>query len=251
MDVGGHGVDRIGRRIALGVIGLAAVASLVPLAVSGGGGGTTDEQIASALERHPEYVAKALQVHLQRQQRDQQDATTASALPVVRTILKGDPSIPKLGPVGAADVVEFFDYNCGYCKVFAQQTAEPMVAKGRIRLHLVQAPILGEGSQRLAEFAAAAQIQGRFPAAHAYLLKQHARTVAEAEALRAGLIAATGLDGARFAKSLTDGSAKKLVLHSFDLATKAKLQGTPLIYAGGQIVAGAVDQARLETMIRR
>lgn len=251
MDVGGHGVDRIGRKIALGVIGLAAMATLVPLAASTGGGISTDEQVQAALERHPEYVAKALQALQERQQKEALDSTTASAMPVVRTILKGDALIPKLGPGGAPDVVEFFDYNCGYCKVFAQQTADPMISKGRIRLHLVQAPILGEGSQRMAEFAAAAQLQGKFAQAHAFLLKQHARTVAEAEAVRADLIRTAGLDAARFANSLKDGSAKRIVLHSFDLATKAKLQGTPLIYAGGTIVAGSVDQAKLESMIRR
>lgn len=237
----------VARILSLGAIALAAGGALVPVAVSSR---VSEKAIASTIEHNPEYVATALQVLQNRQQEQQRAEASNTALPVVRTILKGDRMIPAIGRAGAPDVVEFFDYNCGYCKIFGQQTADPLLAAGRIRLHLVQAPILGEGSRRLAEYAAAAQLQGRFAQAHAFLLRQRAPTTQAAQALAPAFVAAAGLDKTSFNKAMTDGSAKALVDHSYGLAMKAQLRGTPLIYAGGHVFSGAVDKATLEARIR-
>lgn len=235
-----------GRVLAIAAALLAGAATMVPMALRGGADAT---DVAKVLEDNPDILVKALERLGQEQQKAARDKSTKTALPVVKTILRGDPRIPAIGREGAPDVVEFFDYNCGYCKVFGQKTADPLIAQGRIRLHLVQAPILGEGSQVMAQYAAAAQIQGKFAEAHAFLLKQRAPDADAAEALAPELIRAAGLDGNRFRTALRDGSAKALIEHSLSLAEKAQLRGTPLIYAGGEIHAGAIDSATLESLI--
>jgi protein-disulfide isomerase len=142
-------------------------------------------------------------------------------------------------------VIEFFDYNCGYCKRFSRGSVEPLVAAGDVRIDLVQTPILGPGSRRMAEFAAAAQLQGRFAQAHAYLIEQHAPTKADADALRPMLIRTAGIDPAKFDRALSDGTAARVVEHNADLAKRGGVTGTPLIYANGRVFRGYVD---LETL---
>lgn len=237
-----------GRVLAIAAGILAGAATMVPLTMRSG---VDAEAVSKVLEDDPTILMKALERLGQEQQKAARDESAKTALPVVREILKGDSRIPAIGRAGAAEVVEFFDYNCGYCKVFGEKTADPLVAEGRIRLHLVQAPILGEGSRVMAEYAAASQIQGRFAEAHSFLLKQKAPDAAAAEALRPRLIEAAGLDGTRFDAALSDGSAKSLVDHSMSLAEKAQLRGTPLIYAGGEIHAGAIDRATMEALISK
>jgi protein-disulfide isomerase len=235
--------------LAAGAILLAATSSLATLAI-GMRLGDTDARIQDALTRHPEYVGTALQALQETAQRRQQDDLTATAGPVARAILKGDPLIPSIGPASATPVVELFDYNCGFCKAFSSRTAEPMLAQKRIRLLLVLTPILGPGSKRMAQFAAAAQIQGRFEQAHRFLILQHAPKLEDADALRAQLVREAGLDPVRFEHALSDGSADRIVEHGYLLAMKSGLTGTPLIYAGGHALPGAIPTEQLAALIR-
>jgi protein-disulfide isomerase len=176
---------------------------------------------------------------------------TASAMKVSRTILKGDANVGVIGSAKGAEVVEFYDYNCGYCRQFTLGVVEPLVQNGSIRVHLVQAPILGPGSRRMALFAAAAQLQGRFEKAHAHLTRQHARTLEEADALRPGLVAAAGLDGSAFTKALRDGSAERVVKANERLSAQAEIRGTPLIYVNGVVSKGAMSIDQMREAIRK
>lgn len=175
---------------------------------------------------------------------------TASAMKVSRGVLKGDANVAVIGSAEGSDVVEFYDYNCGYCRQFTLGVVEPLVQNGSIRVHLVQAPILGPGSRRMALFAAAAQLQGRFEKAHAHLTRQHARTLEEADALRSGLVTAAGLDSSAFTKALEDGSAERIVKANERLSAQAEIRGTPLIYVNGVVSKGAMSIDQVRTAIR-
>lgn len=178
------------------------------------------------------------------------DDTTA-ALGVSKRILKGNRAVAAIGRTGAKDVIEFFDYNCGYCRQFTMGVVEPLVQSGRIRAHMVQAPILSPGSRRMALFAAAGMIQGRFQAVHAHLTRQHARTVEEADALIPGLLAYARLDERRFRRSLVDGSAERIVKENERLSAEAQVTGTPMIYVDGRISKGALSLEQVEAAIGR
>lgn len=176
---------------------------------------------------------------------------TAAALSISRSIIKGNDRVATIGNADAPDMVEFFDYNCGYCRQFTLGVVEPLVQSGRIRVHLVQAPILSPGSRRMALFAAAAMAQGRFQAAHAHLTRQHARTVEEADALVPGLVAYARLDEGGFRRALRDGSAERVVKENERLSAQAQVTGTPMIYVGGRISKGAMTLDQVKAAIAR
>src|SRR3546814_12340590 len=67
--------------------------------------------------------------------------------------------VATVGNPAGKPIIEFFDYNCGFCKRFHSETATPLLAAGDVKMILVHTPILGPGSERLAEFAAAANLQ--------------------------------------------------------------------------------------------
>src|SRR3546814_15887114 len=91
--------------------------------------------------------------------------------------------VATVGNPAGKPIIEFFDYNCGFCKRFHSETATPLLAAGDVKMILVHTPILGPGSERLAEFAAAANLQGKFEGAHHFLIQHNARDVAEADKL--------------------------------------------------------------------
>ena len=228
----------------VGALSLTALASAVVIApayaaaVSGGA-------VEAAIEANPDIVGNALMKLQARAQADEHRRAGEAITPIAASILKGDRMVGVIGnPRGTHRIVEFFDYNCGYCKVFATRTLKPLLASDpQAVVHLVQTPILGPGSRRMAEMAAAAQMQGpaRFRAAHDWLLTQRASTAADADALKPGLVAAARLDRAAFDRALSNGSAARIVDHNADLASRAQVNGTPAIYAGGRTFRGMTE----------
>lgn len=232
--------------MAMVMTGISAAASIGPAFAQA----ATEHQVASYLRRNPEVITDAISIMQQRAANDQQAVLARTAGPVSAKIAAGDAKVPFMGNPRGRAVVEYFDYNCGYCKKFAKDTATPMLAQDRnLKLYLVLTPILGEGSQRMAEYAAAAKIQNRFGPAHEFLIAQRAPTVQEAEAIRPRLIAAARLDKDAFDRAMSDGSAKAIVAHNLALSQRAGVRGTPMIYANGHVVPGAIDASQLRQML--
>jgi protein-disulfide isomerase len=236
------------RHVAIAALVMTGAYSVATVAPAVAQSQTGDEQIHRALLAHPEWIAEAMNSLQQKQQQDRVSALLGTAKPVSDRIIAGDKQISFLGnPKGTKHVVEYFDYNCGYCKKFATETATPLLAKDKdVKLYLVHTPILGPGSERMAEFAAAAQIQGKFAPAHEFLIAQHATTVEAANALQGQLVSTAGLDKAAFDKALTNGTAKAIVDHNSKLSQQAGVSGTPMIYANGKVAPGAIPMDALE-----
>ncbi|WP_162815087.1 DsbA family protein [Erythrobacter aureus] len=211
--------------------------------------GVTAEEVAAILRENPEIVMEAMQLAQQKQREMETQALAARVAPVASTIFAGDKQVAFVGPEDGTAIIEFFDYNCGFCKRFSAETAKPLVAEGKTKIFLVHTPILGEGSVRMAELAAAANLQGKFAPAHNFLIENGAKTAAEADALIPQLIAAAGLDKRKFDKALADGSAKAQADHNAALAEKAGVAGTPMVYANGQAIPGAIPLGPLKQIL--
>ena len=80
-------------------------------------------------------------------------------------------SAPVAGnPQGDITVVEFFDYNCGYCKRAFGDMAKLIEKDGKVKLVLKELPILSKGSEDASKVALAAKLQGKYWEAHRALL---------------------------------------------------------------------------------
>ena len=74
------------------------------------------ELVLEAIRENPEIVLEAVQI-IERREQERQAAAAASVLSENRDRLENDPNAPVLGnPEGDVTVVEFFDYNCPYCR---------------------------------------------------------------------------------------------------------------------------------------
>ena len=211
----------------------------------------TDAAIQSFLDRKPEAIMAAMQRAQDKQQQGRLEQINATVSPVARAIIAGDKMVPTLGnPKGTIQILEFYDYNCSYCKKFSSETMDPLLSKNKnVKFLMVMTPILGPGSERMAQFSAAAFMQGRYAAAHSFLIKQRAGSLEEADKLIPELIAFAGLNKAAFDKALTDGTAKAIVDHNAELARKAGVAGTPTLYFNGRTIPGAMPLEALESSI--
>ena len=103
-------------------------------------------------------------------------AATSAAIVALRADLRGDRNAPVLGnPDGDVTVVEFFDYNCPYCRQAAGEVQALLDADAGVRLIYREWPILGEGSLYAARAALASRAQGKYEAFHWALMEDRAR----------------------------------------------------------------------------
>ena len=146
---------------------------------------------------------------------------------------------PIVGDVkGDVPVIEFFDYNCGYCKKALIELSQLMDKDKKVRVILKEFPILSKGSEEASRVALAAKMQGKYWEVHRAILESQGQA-SEASALR--IAEKLGLDMARLKKDVTSAEVKKEIEETRQLATKMGIQGTPHFIVGDRIIAGAPE----------
>ena len=104
------------------------------------------ELVLEAIRENPEIVLEAVQI-IERREQERQAAAAASVLSENRDFLENDPNAPVLGnPEGDVTVVEFFDYNCPYCRRVKPHIEALLDEDPNVKLVYREWPILGDGS---------------------------------------------------------------------------------------------------------
>jgi protein-disulfide isomerase len=130
----------------------------------------TEDQIKDlalqAIRENPQIVMEAVAI-LEAQEDARKADQSVALMSSRRDVLERDPNAPVLGNVdGDVTIVEFFDYNCPYCKRVKPEIQALMAADPDIRLVYREWPILGEGSVFAARAALAARNQGKYEEFH-------------------------------------------------------------------------------------
>jgi protein-disulfide isomerase len=187
-------------------------------------------------------------------------ATLALALPMApataqqrpdmsRMAVTDDPGAPKrAGARYDVTVVEFFDYNCPYCRRLEPVLTTLLAADRKVRIVYRDWPILGPASREAARAAIASQWQNRHAAFHAALLTSPTRldgAVVRAAATRARI------DWPRLQRDLEAHGAEidALLARTNAIAEAIGFNGTPALIVGSQLVAGAVDLPSLRLLV--
>jgi len=126
-------------------------------------------------------------------------------------------------PNGDVSMVEFFDYNCGYCRRALPDVLKVIKNDGKVRLVLKELPIFGDDSVAAAKLALAANRQGKYFEMHQRLFSEPGRAD-EAKALR--VAKELGLDIDKLKKDAEDPDIKKTLDDTKTLARK--ILGSPL-----------------------
>ncbi len=154
-------------------------------------------------------------------------------------------------PQGDVTLVEFFDYNCGYCKRAMSDMLELLKTDGKLKFVLKEFPVLGEGSVQAAHVAAAARMQDKTGGKK--YLEFHLKLLGgrgQADQARALAVAQeVGFDMPRIEKDMASPEVKTQLEESFKLADALGLNGTPSYVVGGEVVVGAVGLEALREKI--
>src|SRR5262245_58282413 len=152
---------------------------------------------------------------------------------------------------GDVSFVEFFDYNCGYCKRALTDMLDLMKADPKVKVVLKEFPVLGDASTQAAQVAVAVRMQDKtggkkYLACHQKLLNgrgsvDRARAIAVAKEI--------GLDMSRLDKDMASDEVKATLEESFKVAEAIGLNGTPSYVIGNEVVIGAVGLATLKEKV--
>lgn len=148
-----------------------------------------------------------------------------------------DPEAPVAGdPKGDVTIVEFFDYNCGYCKRGFQDLARFMKEDPKVRVVLRELPILSKGSEEASRVALAARMQGKYWEFHAAMLAQKGQADM-ASALKVAEKA--GLDMGKLKTDLAAPGIDAQIKKVRELAQTLGINGTPHFLVGDRSIPGA------------
>lgn len=198
-----------------------------------------------AILENPEIIMQAIDI-LRAQEDEDKAAAQQQAYIDNKELLTQDPNAPVLGnPDGDVTIVEFFDYNCGYCKRAMVAMQAVMEKDKNIRVVYREFPILSEASVFAARAALASRAQGKYEEFHWALMS--AQNADEVSVMT--IASQIGLD---VAKLRVDMDAPEVVEHiqtSRDVAAALQFTGTPSFIIGDQIVGGFVPQDVMEEVI--
>lgn len=145
-------------------------------------------------------------------------------------------------PQGSKVLVEFSDYNCGFCEASLADVQQLVDADPELKVVLRELPLLSASSEDAARMALAAALQGKYREFHEAMFERGASSPATIEeAARA-----VGLDMDRARTDAASDAVSVELARNFDLARSLGFTGTPAFIAGTTPFAGAVGFERLK-----
>ncbi len=204
------------------------------------------ELALEAILENPQIIMEAVQL-LEQQEATAQAEATADVLKEQRQLLEQDPNAPVLGnPDGDVTVVEFFDYNCPYCRRAMSEVEGLIEADLNVRFVFREWPILGDGSVFAAKAALAARNQNKYEEFH-WALMGMAERAQEASVLR--IAEEIGLDVDQLRSDMEAPEVQAHIDESMRLAQALGFNGTPSFVIGDNLVPGLVEQDQLEALV--
>lgn len=141
-------------------------------------------------------------------------------------------------PDGDVSVVEFFDYNCGFCRRALPALVELIDNDDKVRVVLKELPIFGDDSEDAAKAALAADKQGKYFEMHQKLFSDPGKANKE-KALK--IAQELDMDVTQLETDMEDPEIQKSLDESRALAEKIGVEGTPFYLIGDRSLAGAPD----------
>ncbi|MER9048611.1 DsbA family protein [Mesorhizobium sp. M0923] len=200
------------------------------------------------LLKNPEVLLEAQQA-LEAKQKEEQRVASLGVIKDAKDQIFNSAFDGVVGnPNGKVTIVEFYDYNCGYCKRAIDDMRALTKADPDLRFVLKEFPILGPDSQKASVVSMAFHLMKpeKYREFHNALLGGQGRAT-EAAAIKVAL--SLGADEAALREKMKDPSITEAFSKTYDLATKLAITGTPSYVVGNEVVFGALGQEVLAEKI--
>lgn len=196
---------------------------------------------------HGDVVIEAVNKYQAKQEEESSKQAEATAADLIKK-LKADKDIAQTGnPEGDVVVVEFFDYNCGWCKKAFEEIQTLLKEDKNVKVVLYDIPILGPTSHLASRWALAAKKQGKYWDMHKALIT-HQGSIDEE--VMAKLAKDAGVDVDKLKKDLEDPSIDAELKSHLEVTKSLGIQGTPGFLVNEKVFRGYVPYDTLVGAIK-
>jgi len=240
---------------------IAFAAAVVSLALAGAAPAVADSFSADQREEigkiikdylltHPDVMQDVMAELEKRQQAAEAEKHRAAVVENKATLFSSPHQVVLGNPQGNVTMVEFFDYNCGFCKRAMSDMLDLIKTDSNLKFVLKEFPVLGEGSVEAARVAVAARMQD---ASGKKYIEFHQKLLGgrgAADKMRALAVAKeVGFDMPRLERDMGSDEVKKTIEENMKLAEALGVSGTPSYVVGEEVVIGAVGLDALREKI--
>ena len=207
------------------------------------------ELALDAILENPEIIREAIQILQQREQEEQRNSASA-VFQQNKEIFYSAENAPVLGnPDGQVTIVEFYDYNCSYCRRAFEAVRDVIGENDNVRLVMREFPVLGPGSDYAARASLASIKQGKYQEFHWALMDGSiaAYSIQEEGVLK--VAESVGLDIEQLKRDMGDPSIDEHINRTREFAQALGFNGTPAFIIADELVPGFVDKSVIDQII--
>jgi protein-disulfide isomerase len=151
-------------------------------------------------------------------------------------------------PKGDVTIVEFMDYNCGWCKKSVKEMQSLVAADKNVRIVMKEFPIFGEGSEYAARAALASVKQNKYWEFHQAMFASEGKVTPE---VVDEIAKAQGLDVAKLKVDMKEPAVDAQIKKTQALAQSLALTGTPGFIVDSNLIPGYTELANLQAMLAK
>lgn len=205
-----------------------------------------EEIVRNFILDNPEVIIESMNNYRTKQEQQAQ-AKAAEALSSID--VKGNKNVPTIGnPNGDVTVLEFFDYNCGYCKHVYPTLAQLIKEDSNVTVKMMEFPILSQESQLAAQAGMAVWMiaPDKYFAFHGKLMEFKGN---KSKDIIMSFVRELGMDEAAVSAKMDSTEVNGELANIRAMAQQINISGTPAFVIGKQLIPGAVDINTLKAAI--
>ncbi len=197
-----------------------------------------DQAIHDYLLSHPEVMLEALKAAQQKSDEQAMEQSRRVIAARHRDLFDDPDDLVQGNARGDATLVEFFDYNCPYCKEIEPTLEALSHEDGKLRIIYKELPVLGEASIFATRVALAARQQGKYAEFHRAMMATKGDMT---DALVLKVAASIGLDIGKIKADMGAVGIERIIHANYELADALNIQGTPGLIVGDTLIPGVID----------
>ena len=195
---------------------------------------------------HPEILQEMSQTLEQQQKQVEEEQRKGGLVKNAKEIFRDKTDFVAGNPEGKVTMVEFFDYNCGWCKKGFPEVMAMLEADKDLRFVLKEFPIFGDDSEYAAKAAIASIKQGKYWDLHVAMFQHEGKIAKDSvDEIAAGL----GLNMEQLKKDMDDPATADILLRNRNLAQALAIGGTPAFIIDDRLVPGYLPKDELASAI--
>ena len=205
-----------------------------------------EKKVLEIIRNNPEIIMEAIKILQAKDAKNKQEQADQN-IKSNKQRLEDDKSAPILGnPTGEIIIVEFFDYNCGYCRRAFKTIMNLIADNNAVKVVMRELPILGDASVFTAKASLASQKQQKYEEFHVALMNNRSRNTEKSVLKIAKKI---GMDIDQLQLDMNSSFVLDHIEESQKLSESLGISGTPAFVFGEKIVPGAIDLQAMKDLV--